>query len=181
MLKHSPSSTASTAAPPATAARSAKVAAPQHALQAQCSITRASALVGDAWSLKILRELFWGYTRFEQLAQRTGAASNVLAARLKKLGNAGIVERSVVEGDARRFDYVLTEKGRALFPVLMSLMAWGDAWASGDRGPLVTLRHVRCGQATQAGAACTHCGEPLSAAEVRGRLSDAYRVGAQSC
>lgn len=144
-------------------------------LKNQCSIARASGLIGDGWTLLILRELFWGQTRFEQLTEKTGMASNVLATRLRKLLEAGIIEKTVVPEDGRRFDYGLTKKGLDLFPVVMAVMAWGDKWAPGDAGPLIELRHRSCGRKTKPGLVCSGCGEVLAPADMRTRVAAAYR------
>jgi DNA-binding HxlR family transcriptional regulator len=145
------------------------------AITDQCSIARASRLIGDGWTLLIIRELFWGSTRYEQLAEKTGMASNILADRLKKLVDNGIASKAAVEADARRFDYALTKKGEELFPLLMSLMAWGDKWSSGDSGPLIQLRHSTCGKRTKPGTTCSACGEPLSFEELRTKIAPSYR------
>jgi DNA-binding HxlR family transcriptional regulator len=140
----------------------------------QCSIARASEIIADGWTILIVRELFWGSTRYEQIAAHTGMASNILAARLKKLVEYEIVSKTVVETDARRFDYALTKKGEALFPVLMTVMAWGDRWSSGDAGPLIQLHHRVCGKRTKAGLTCSACGEALTPESLQTRIAPAY-------
>lgn len=140
----------------------------------QCSIARATQLIGDGWTLLIIRELFWRSTRYEQLAERTGMASNILATRLRKLVEHGVISKTVVADDARRFDYALTKKGAELFPVLMAVMAWGDRWSAGDAGPLIELRHAACGKKTKPGLVCSACGEPLSPQDVRPKVTRAY-------
>lgn len=146
----------------------------QTPLRDQCSIARAGELIGDGWTLMLLRELFWRSTRYEQLAENTGMASNVLAQRLRKLVDNGIVTKTVVENDARRFDYTLTPKGLDLFPVVMAVMAWGDRWSSGDAGPLIDLHHKVCGQKTRPGTVCSACGEPLAHDTIHAEVSAAY-------
>jgi DNA-binding HxlR family transcriptional regulator len=142
----------------------------------QCSIARASNIIGDSWTILVLRELFWGSARYEEIAKNTGIASNILANRLKKLVDHDIISKRVVESDARRFDYALTAKGKALFPVLMAVMAWGDRWSAGESGPLVQLRHRSCGKRTKAGTTCSACDEPLSSDALETRFAPAYRV-----
>jgi DNA-binding HxlR family transcriptional regulator len=143
-------------------------------LKSQCSIARAGDEVGDSWTLLLVRELFWGSTRYEQLAEKTGIASNILAQRLRKLVDNGIATKTVVPTDARRFDYALTDKGRDLFPMLMAVMAWGDRWTSGDAGPLIELQHKTCGQKTKPGLHCSVCGEQLTPDTVRTQVAAAY-------
>jgi DNA-binding HxlR family transcriptional regulator len=127
----------------------------------QCSIARAAELLGDGWTIMLLRELFWGVSRYEDFQANTGIASNVLAVRLKRLVEAEVVSKQSVEGDGRRFDYKLTASGKELFPLLMGVMAWGDKYTPGEQGPLVLLRHTDCGKRTKAGLACSSCGEIL--------------------
>ncbi len=76
---------------------------------------------------------------------------------------------------ARRFDYALTAKSKELFPLLMTLLAWGDKWSPGDKGPLVKLRHAGCGKLTRAGLVCTQCSEALHPDNLRTRFAPAYK------
>lgn len=102
-----------------------------------CSIARALELVGEWWTMLILREAFLGTQRFHDFQQNLGIARNILSARLKKLVARGILERIAAPDGGRRFEYHLTGKGRAFFPVLMALMQWGDQWIAGcDRAPV---------------------------------------------
>jgi DNA-binding HxlR family transcriptional regulator len=133
----------------------------KQSIMEQCSIARASQLLGDGWTIMMLRELFWGASRYEDFIANIGIASNVLAVRLKRLMDAGVVSKEPVEGDGRRFDYALTASGQELFPVLMSVMAWGDKHTPGEQGPLVLLRHVACGKRTKPGLSCSACDQPL--------------------
>jgi DNA-binding HxlR family transcriptional regulator len=144
-------------------------------LRDQCSIARASGILGDGWTLMIIRELFWGYTRYDQIATKTGIASNILADRLRKLVESGIIDKSVAADDARRYDYTLTDKGRDLFPLLMAVMAWGDRWTPGDTGPLIKLRHTPCGKLTKPGLVCTACGHALSSDSLATEVAKPYR------
>lgn len=98
-----------------------------------CSLAHALDLVGDWWTLLIVRDLFIGATRFGQMQKSLGIARNILAARLDQLTRNGIVERG---GTGRRPVYRLTEKGRDLFPALAGLMLWGDKWASPEGPPM---------------------------------------------
>jgi DNA-binding HxlR family transcriptional regulator len=119
-------------------------------------------LVGEWWTPLILRDLFAGLSRFEDLRRDLGIATNVLSSRLERLVEKGIVERRLYQERPPRHEYVLTEKGRDLFPILAVIMAWGDRWLSGEEGPPVLLVHEDCGKAVSAVPACSHCGEPLS-------------------
>ena len=107
-------------------------------------------------------------------------ASNILATRLRKLVAHSIIKKSPIKADARRNHYALTDKGLALSPVVMAVMAWGDAWSPGDAGPLVQLVHGQCGLATQPGVTCSACGGTLGPAGLRANISAAYGVNRPS-
>src|SRR5215469_42872 len=98
-----------------------------------CSIARALEQIGEWWTFLIVREALMGTRRFEDFQRNLGIARNILAARLKKLVARGILERAAAAENARRAEYRLTDKGRALFPVLMALREWGDRWVVGSR------------------------------------------------
>lgn len=104
-----------------------------------CSIARALDIVGERWSLLVLRDAFAGVTRFEDFQANLGVARNVLAARLKTLVKQGVLARRKYSDGPPRFEYRLTEKGLDLHPILIALMAWGDRWACGPKGPPVVL------------------------------------------
>jgi DNA-binding HxlR family transcriptional regulator len=143
-------------------------------IASQCSIARASQLLGDGWTLLLLRELFWGASRYEDFQANTGIASNVLAVRLKRLLEAEVVSKQPVEGDGRRFDYALTQRGRELFPLIMGVMAWGDKYTPGEKGPLVLLLHSTCGKRTKPGLVCTACGEAIKPHELQTEFNPRY-------
>jgi DNA-binding HxlR family transcriptional regulator len=100
-----------------------------------CSLARTLELVGEWWTLLIVRELMWGTSRFDDFAQRLGIARNVLTTRLARLEKAGILRRQVSADNARIFDYTLTEKGWDLFTTVVALMQWGDRWIHAKAGP----------------------------------------------
>ena len=93
----------------------------------------------------ILRDAFYGRTRFEDFQRSLGIARNVLAVRLDRLVSAGVMERRRYEEHPPRDEYVLTEMGRDLFPVIAALLAWGDRWTAGEDGPPLPLVHETCG------------------------------------
>jgi DNA-binding HxlR family transcriptional regulator len=134
--------------------------------QENCSVAAALDVVGERWTLLVLREAFLGVRRFDQMQQDLGIARNILAARLQKLVGQGILERRPYQERPRRFEYRLTQKGIDLYPAIVSLMQWGDRYlAEGD--PPVKLVHKGCGQHTDPVLACSHCSEPLTARDVR--------------
>jgi DNA-binding HxlR family transcriptional regulator len=126
----------------------------------RCSIARSVDVIGEWWTPMILRDAFYGRTRFEDFQRSLGVARNVLALRLGRLVDAGIMERRRYEEHPPRDEYVLTEKGRDLFPVIAALLAWGDRWTAGEEGPPLLLIHS-CGQPGHLKATCDQCGEPL--------------------
>ena len=106
-----------------------------------CSIARALDVVGERWSLLALREVFLGERRFDQIVANTGASRDILAARLRKLVDAGVLERVKYQDRPARFEYHLTRAGQDLQPVLMSLMHWGDTYLAGDQPPPAVWEH----------------------------------------
>ncbi|MEA2126977.1 MAG: hypothetical protein QOI80_3759 [Solirubrobacteraceae bacterium] len=132
-----------------------------------CSIARSMAILGERWTLMILREAFMRARRFEDYQQGTGIARNILTDRLNKLVDAEILERRpYAEHPGRTLnEYRLTQKGLDLYPVLVSLMQWGDQYGGLDAPP-VTLEHKPCGHETTPRLVCSECGEELVARNV---------------
>lgn len=140
---------------------------------AQDSVARTLDIIGDRWSFLILREAFFGVKRFEALQAHLGIATNILSQRLRKLTGAGIFRRDADPDDGRKRLYRLTEKGRDLYGICLSLMAWGDRWLADADGSPLALTHRQCGARTRPLVSCSACGEPLDAREVDYRLRDA--------
>ena len=135
-----------------------------------CSIARALELVGERWTILILRDVFLGTYRFEKLQNELGIARNVLQTRLERLVEEGILRRVQYEQRPPRFEYRLTEAGRDLFPVVVSLLQWGDRWTAGEAGPPLLLVHEPCGQPAGAVLACSQCGEEITLENVHPEL-----------
>ncbi len=124
-----------------------------------CSISRALEVVGERWSLLIIRDaVFAGVTRFGDFQHNLGVATNVLAARLEAFVDAGIMERRAAPDRGDQHDYVLTEKGRDLVPALIALTSWGDRWAAPD-GPPILYRHAVCDGPVEQHLVCENCGD----------------------
>jgi DNA-binding HxlR family transcriptional regulator len=132
-----------------------------------CSIARSLEVIGEWWTLLILRDAFLGITRFEAFQERLGIARNILAKRLDTLVEAGVLERRPYDEARERYDYRLTDKGRALWPVLTTIRQWGDEWILGEGNEPVEIVHTRCGERTTAEVVCGHCGERLEGRAVR--------------
>lgn len=126
-----------------------------------CSVARTLELVGEKWALLAVREVFLGNRRFDEMTRRTGAPRDTLAARLRTLTGAGILERRQYSEHPARYEYHLTEAGRELYPVILTLMRWGDEHLAGDGGPPLVLQHS-CGSALVARVVCEACGEPAT-------------------
>ena len=101
----------------------------------ECSMARAMAVVGDRWSILILREAYYGVKRFDEFEYYVGIAPNILSDRLKKFVDAGIMTRVPLPEHSNRFEYVLTEKGRDFFPAYLALKKWGDDWLAEPKVP----------------------------------------------
>jgi DNA-binding HxlR family transcriptional regulator len=137
-----------------------------------CSIARTLDVVGEKWALLAVREVFLGNRRFDEMVRRTGAPRDTLAARLRTLTGAGILERRQYCEHPARYEYRLTEAGRDLYPVIVALMRWGDQHLAGDDGPPLVLEH-RCGHPLAAQLVCESCGEPVDPRDTRPRVARA--------
>ncbi|WP_371435042.1 winged helix-turn-helix transcriptional regulator [Polaromonas sp.] len=129
-----------------------------------CSVAAALAVVGEKWTLLVLREAFFGLRRFEEFQQVVGCARNILSDRLTKLVANELMSRTAYRehGQRERYEYQLTERGVELFPVLVSLMQWGDRWLSGNSGVPVVVRHQHCGSIVRVELRCEDGHGPLS-------------------
>jgi DNA-binding HxlR family transcriptional regulator len=140
-----------------------------------CPVARAEAIVGDRWTVLVLRELFMGGRRFDEIQAQTEATPQMVTARLKQLEADGLVERRPYRERPLRHDYHLTEKGLAFYPVILALRAWGESWCkSPDEGLAVRYTHRACGRPAGLGPLCEGCGEPLSRDDMTAELSPAY-------
>ena len=139
-----------------------------------CSIARTVDLIGDGWTPMVLRQAFYGTTRFDEFERMLGIGRNVLSQRLGRLVDEGLLERQAYQQNPPRYDYILTAKGRELFPVLAAMMAWGDRWLAPSEGPPVLLRHTACGHDAHAEVVCRECHEPLELADIALRLGPGF-------
>jgi DNA-binding HxlR family transcriptional regulator len=133
-----------------------------------CSIAQCLEVVGEWWTLLIVRDAFFGYSRFDQFESRLGIARNVLTQRLEHLVAQGVLERVPYHEHPVRYDYRLTEKGRDLWHVVTAMRQWGDRWAAPD-GPPVEIVHDACGAITHVTPTCSSCGETLGLLDVTPR------------
>ena len=145
----------------------------------ECSVARTLEIVGEKWALLALREVFLGNRRFDEMVRRTGAPRDTLAARLRVLVGAGILARRQYSEHPARFEYHLTEAGRDLYPVILTLMRWGDTYLAGQDGPPLVLEH-RCGHRLAAQLVCESCGEPVAPGSARPVLQRALATAMEA-
>jgi DNA-binding HxlR family transcriptional regulator len=136
----------------------------------RCSVARTLDVIGEWWTMLIVRDAFRGVTRFEDFPRGHGIARTVWSARLDRVVDLGIFTRRQDSDHPPRSEYLLTEKGRDLFPVLVTLIQWGDRWTADD-GPPLRLVHEPCEHATSPRLACEHCGGDVVPDTVRAEPS----------
>jgi len=130
-----------------------------------CSIARTLDVIGEPWSPLILRDVWVGISRFDQIQADLGISRKVLTERLDHLVGEGVLER-IPYDNRPRYEYRLTQKGVELLDLLMVMTAWGDKWLAGEAGPPVLYRHHACGEIAGVDLRCAGCGEPMHAADV---------------
>jgi DNA-binding HxlR family transcriptional regulator len=141
-----------------------------------CSVARSLAVIGDRWTLMILRDCFLGVRRFEAFEQRLGISRSIIAERLKVLTDEGVLRKAAYQENPVRHEYRLTDKGLALHPVIMAIVHWGDVHYAGADGPPLVHRHRACGCDFVPVLACSECGGAVTARDVEVRPGQ----GAQS-
>jgi len=142
----------------------------------ECSIARALSVVGERWTMMIVRDVFLGIRRFDALQADLGLTSHRLSNRLSKLVHDGILARVEYEKRPRRFEYRLTEKGIDLFPLIVVLNGWGDRWMAGPAGAPIELVHRNCGRAIKPSLTCPHCEEKIVPREMSLRPGPALKL-----
>jgi DNA-binding HxlR family transcriptional regulator len=128
-----------------------------------CSVARTIAVIGDRWSLLILRECFLRKRRFEAFQSSLGITRHLLAARLKKLVQFGVLRRIPYQESPKRYEYILTQKGLDLYPIMMSIVHWGNIHMVDARGRPFLHEHKKCGKLFDPVMVCSECGEPIEA------------------
>lgn len=132
----------------------------------ECSIARAMDVVGDRWSILLLREAYYGTRRFDEFQYYLGVASNILSTRLKKFIDLGVMMRVPLPEHGGRYEYVLTKKGRDFFPTYLALKKWGDDWLAEPEGPQVVFRDRSSGQQIEYPQLLGSHGRPLQLEDV---------------
>lgn len=140
----------------------------------KCSVARTLAVIGDRWTLMILRDLFLGVSRFESFRDSLGISRTILTERLNLLEGEGVVRKQPYQEKPVRYEYRLTRKGIDLYPVIMSIVGWGDRYYAGDKGPPIVQHHKTCGQDFHGVLHCSECGEALNPFDTEPRVGDDY-------
>jgi DNA-binding HxlR family transcriptional regulator len=134
-----------------------------------CSVARALEVVGERWTLLILRSAFGGVRRFDDLHEALGITRSVLTTRLERLIDEGVLKRVAYQERPVRYEYRLTAKGRELWPVVLHLLRWGDAYYPEPSGPPLIVEHAGCGGQPDDHLLCDRCCEPLTCFNTRAR------------
>lgn len=149
--------------------------ADDRAVETLCPIAHSSGLVGDRWSIQIVRELFLGQSRFLDIQAQTGATSQMLAARLKRLESDGLVDREAYAQRPVRYAYRLTAKGRGLMPIILALRAWGETWCKPKaEEPAIRMFHGACGTELDLNYRCPTCESLVAWTDMQARPTAAY-------
>ena len=140
-----------------------------------CSIARTASVVGDRWTILIIRDAFLGLRRFESIQRDLGLTPHRLSDRLRKLVSDGILRRVPYEDRPPRFEYLLTEKGLDLYPLIVVMMEWGDRWMAGTAGAPVELVHRPCGHPIRPRLTCPDCRVKIEPREMSARPGPALK------
>jgi len=133
----------------------------------RCSVARTVSVIGDRWTLLILRDCFLRIRRFDDFEARLGITRHILADRLRKLVDAGVLQKVPYGDRPVRHEYRLTQQGLDLYPVLMSIVHWGDTYTAGKPGRPLLHQHLTCGHQFDPVLTCSVCGETVEPREVR--------------
>ncbi|MFN9472063.1 winged helix-turn-helix transcriptional regulator [Acidovorax sp.] len=134
--------------------------------QEACSVARTVSVIGDRWTLLVLRDCFLGVRRFDEFQQRLGISRPMLADRLAKLVEAGVLRKAAYQESPARYEYRLTPKGLDLHPVIMAIVHWGDVHMAGKAGRPLLHRHTGCGHLFDPVTTCSECQAELRAKDV---------------
>jgi len=152
-----------------------------HSSATLCPIARAQDIVGDRWTVLVLRELFLGNRRFEEIQVQTQATPQMVASRLKKLESEGLIERRLYSERPPRHEYHLTEMGISFHPVFLALRAWGERWCKSEHEEVaIQYIHIPCGQDPGLGPTCQSCGKEMCREELSAKLSGSFDAERQA-
>lgn len=131
-----------------------------------CSVARTLSVIGDRWTMLVIRNAFLGTRRFDDFHTALGMTRHVLSDRLERLVKAEVLKKVAYQERPARYEYRLTDKGRDLYPVLLALTGWGDKWLDEGRGAPVVYQHKTCGHMTRPVMVCSECHEPVNPREM---------------
>ena len=134
-----------------------------------CSVAAALAIVGERWTLLVMREVLLGRQRFAEIKRNTGVAPNILSDRLQVLVDHGLLRRRLYSEHPEAYEYVPTRKGTDLNPVIVALLQWGDKYAAPAAGPPRVPVHATCGHDAEPHLHCSHCGDVIKSTELKAR------------
>ncbi|ROM61895.1 transcriptional regulator [Pseudomonas brassicacearum] len=143
--------------------------------ETMCPVARSVDVVGDKWTTLVLRELYMGTTRFEEIQIQTGATPQMLTSRLKALEADGMVERRPYSERPLRYEYHLTDKGWGFYPVIYALRAWGEKWCKHeDDGLAMHFVHRACGHDVGVASVCPNCGVAVERKDLQASISEGF-------
>lgn len=142
-----------------------------------CSVARTISVIGDRWTMLILRDCFNGAKRFDQFQASLGISRTIVTDRLSRLVEEGVLAKRAYQDRPLRHEYRLTEKGLGLYPVLLSMFRWGDTYYAGKKGPPVLFHHKTCGHDFRPVPVCSECGEELDPRQVEVRAGPGLKAG----
>lgn len=145
-----------------------------------CSIARALSVVGDRWTMLIMRNAFMGIRRFDDFQINLGVTRHLLSDRLKRLVEEDILKKVPYQDRQQRFEYRLTEKGRELYPVILSLVKWGDKWMDQGLGAPLNYIHQSCGKQFVPLLVCSECHEEVNTRNVTPIMGNGFIASMQS-
>jgi DNA-binding HxlR family transcriptional regulator len=142
-----------------------------------CSLARTLDIVGEWWTPLVVRDIWLGRSRFDEIQENLDVSRKLLSDRLETLVREGVVERVLYQERPERYEYLLTPMGKELAEAFTPLIGWGNRWTSGDAGPPSNVRHELCGEVVSAEVTCSHCGERLRSDEIRLEPGPGARIG----
>ena len=140
-----------------------------------CSIARATDILGDWWTPLVVREAFYGTRRFDDFVDRLGIGRNILTERLRRLTDEGILDKVAYQERPTRYEYRLTAKGRDLFGVIAALHRWGNDWLAGDEGPPIEMVDRATGEVVNPIVVDEATGKPLDPRQITARPGPGFR------
>lgn len=148
--------------------------------QQVCSVARTLSVVGDRWTLLVVRDAFLGTRRFEEFRRQLGISRHRLSDRLNKLVREGVLLKVRYQERPTRYEYRLTPKGVDLYPVMVTIAQWGNHWCDDGNGAPLEYLHRKCGKKTHAILSCSECGDELRPREVAPRVGPGLKAALES-